>query len=86
MSLLSQRRGVVLIAVIAIGIALVCLLAAGAQGGHGSELVAILPLLLVGLISPLGLLEPVTCVCLGRTADGPILPVRFQRPPPVSLA
>ena len=82
----QDRRGWALVAAIAIGIALVCLLAAGAHSGHGSEFVAILPLLLVGLISPLSLFEPLAFAYAGRTASAPVLPVQFQRPPPFSLS
>jgi len=80
----QQRRGWVLVAAVAIGIALVCLLAAGAHSGHGAEFVAILPLLLVGMISPLSLFEPPAFAYAGRAPSEPVLPVRFQRPPPFS--
>ena len=81
----QHRRGWVLVAAIAIGIALLCLLAASAQSGHGGGWMAILPLLLVGLISPLSLFEPLAFAYVGRTPNAPALPVRFQRPPPYSL-
>jgi len=80
----QHRRGWVLVAAIAIGIALLCLLAASAQSGHGGGWMAILPLLLVGLISPLSLFEPLAFAYVGRTPNAPALPVRFQRPPPFS--
>lgn len=81
----QQRQGWVLVAAIAIGIALICLLAASAHSGDGSGFVAILPLLLVGMISPLSLFEPLAFAYVGRTPSAPVLPVRFQRPPPFSL-
>lgn len=81
-----QRRGWGLIAAIAIGVALVFLLALNASSGHAGPWTAILPLLLVGVISPLSLLSPMAIVYLGRTPDAPALSARFQRPPPSRLA
>ena len=46
---------------------------------------AMLPILFVGLISPLNLLSPGAVLCLGRTPDAPLLPFSFQRPPPSHL-
>jgi hypothetical protein len=80
-----QRRGWILIAAIAIGIALVCLLIPHGHSGNADWL-AVLPLLFVGVISPLSLLSPLAYVYLGRTPDAPALPTRFQRPPPFRLA
>ena len=77
-----QRRGWVLIAAIAIGIALVCVLFAQAPAGDGGGWLAILPLLFVGLISPVSLFQPMAFAYLGRTPDAPALPASFQRPPP----
>jgi len=54
----KQLRGWIRIAAIAIGVALVLLLALHAYSGDSGGLVAILPLLFVGLISPLSLLSP----------------------------
>jgi hypothetical protein len=81
-----QRRGWILVAAIAIGVALVLLLALNAHSGDAGALVAILPLLLVGVISPLSLLSPMAFAYVGRTPDAPALPTRFQRPPPFRLA
>jgi hypothetical protein len=81
-----QLRGWIRIAAIAIGVALVLLLALHAYSGDSGGLVAILPLLFVGLISPLSLLSPLAFVYAGRTPDAPSLPARFQRPPPFTLA
>jgi len=78
-------RGWSLIACIAIGIALLLLLFAPAHGGDHGQLLAILPLLFVGLISPLSLLSPLAFIYLGRTPDAPVLPASFQRPPPFRL-
>jgi hypothetical protein len=80
------RRGWVLIAAIAIGVALVLLLALNAHSGDAGALVAILPLLVVGIISPLSLLAPLAFVYVGRVPDPPALPASFQRPPPCRLA
>jgi hypothetical protein len=77
-----QRRGLFLIAAIAIGFALVCLLALHASSGSAASWAAVLPLLFVGVISPLSLLSPLTFVYAGRTPDAPALPASFQRPPP----
>ena len=81
-----QRRGWILVAAIAIGVALVLLLALNAHSGDANALVAILPLLFVGVISPLSLLSPMAFAYVGRTPDAPALPARFQRPPPFRLA
>ena len=80
-----QRRGWVLIAAIAIGIALVCLLI---PHGHsdGADWLAILPLLFAGVISPLSLLSPLDSEYVGRAPNAPALPSRFQRPPPLQIA
>jgi ABC-type arginine/histidine transport system permease subunit len=79
-----QRRGWILVAAIAIGVALALLLALNAHSGDAGALVAILPLLFVGIISPLSLLAPLAVAYAGRTPDAPALPASFQRPPPSS--
>ena len=80
-----QRRGWVLIAAIAIGFALLCLLI---PHGHsdGADWLAILPLLFAGVISPLSLFAPLACEYAGRVPNAPALPSRFQRPPPFRFA
>jgi hypothetical protein len=80
-----QRRGWVLIAAIAIGFALVCLLIPHSHSGSADWL-AILPLVLAGVISPLSLFAPLAFEYTGRASDAPLLPTRFQRPPPFRLA
>jgi hypothetical protein len=80
-----QRRGWFLIAAIAIGIALLCLLIPHGHSGD-TDWLAILPLLFVGVISPLSLLAPLADEYTGRTPDAPALPTLFQRPPPFALA
>ena len=81
-----QRRAWLLIAAIAIGIALVCLLVPHTHSGDGADWLAILPLLFVGVISPLSLLSPLAYEYHGRRPDAPVLPTSFQRPPPFRLA
>jgi hypothetical protein len=56
--------------------------------GHsgGSDGVAILPLLVVGVISPLSLFAPLAYEYVGRVPDAPALPALFQRPPPFRIA
>ena len=81
-----QRKGWLLVAAFAIGIALLLLVAAQGHSGDSSAWVAMLPLLLVAVISPLSLLSPLAYVYAGRTPDAPALPSRFQRPPPFPRA
>ena len=82
----SQKTGWLLLAVLAIAVALLCLVALHAQSGDGAHWAAILPLLFVGLISPLSLLGRVSFHYNSRTPDAPLLTVSFQRPPPQSLS
>lgn len=81
-----HRRGFLLIAFLAICIALVCLLIPHPYSGNCPDWVAILPLLLVGVISPLSLFAPLAYEYVGHTPDAPVLPAIFQRPPPFQLA
>jgi hypothetical protein len=79
----SQRQsGFLLLAVIAIAAALLCLLAPHSASSHGPDCVAILPLLFVGIISPLSLLPRMAFVYVSRVPAAPALPIRSQRPPP----
>jgi len=78
---IEQKRGILMIAVLAIGIALVLLLALHAQTGS-PDFAAILPLLLVGVISPLGLIAPLANLYAGRVPQAPVLAKAYQRPPP----
>jgi hypothetical protein len=80
-----QNRGWLLIAAIAIGIALVALLALHAQSGDSAAWAAILPLLFVAVISPLSMLPRMAYAYAGRTPAAPVLPARFQRPPPFRI-
>ena len=83
---IQHRRGFVLIATIAILTALVFLLIPHGHSGDGGAWLAILPILFVGVISPLSLLSPLAYFYLGRTPDAPILCASFQRPPPDTIA
>jgi hypothetical protein len=85
MNQIRQRRAWLLIAAIAIGIALLCLLIPHGSS-DGADWLAILPLLFAGLISPLSLLAPLAYEYIGRAPDAPALPTLFQRPPPFRLA
>jgi len=78
---MERQRGFFLIAILAIGIALVLLLALHGQQG-GPDFAAILPLLFVGLISPLCLFAPLANKYVGRVPQAPALAVAYQRPPP----
>ncbi|HEY6490356.1 MAG: hypothetical protein WCC26_00020 [Terracidiphilus sp.] len=82
MKALQQKRGWMWVAVIAIGIALVALLIPHGHGADSGAWIAILPLLFVGVISPLSLFSPLAFLYLGRTPDTPALSASFQRPPP----
>ena len=80
-----QRRGWILIAALAIGFALLMLLAPHGHAG-AADFVAILPLLFVGIISPLSLLSPLAYAYAGRVPETPELAASFQRPPPFRRA
>ena len=55
---------------------------------HGTDsdtFAAMLPVLFVGLVSPLNVLAPRSVLCVGRAPSAPLLPFSFQRPPPTIL-
>jgi len=79
----GQQRGWVLIAVLAIGFALLLLLVPQGHGTSAADFVAILPLLLMGIISPLSLLGLLAFAYAGRVIEEPALVPSFQRPPPI---
>jgi uncharacterized membrane protein len=81
-----QLRGFLLIAVVAIGIALVCLMIPHGQAGNSADWLAVLPLLFVGIVSPLSVMPRRAVVAIRRRPDAPLLPSRFQRPPPFGRA
>ena len=62
-----QSRRWLLIAAVAIVAAIVLLVIPHGHSGNGAAWLAILPLLFVGVISPLSLLSPLACIYLGRT-------------------
>lgn len=51
------------------------------NGGTGAW-IAMLPVLFIGLVSPLTLLSLASIRCLGHAPAMPPLPASFQRPPP----
>ena len=75
-----------MVAAIAIVAALVLLLMTISHSGDSAAWLAILPILFIGVISPLSLLSPMAYLFLGRTPDAPVLPTSFQRPPPLLAA
>jgi hypothetical protein len=77
-----QRRGLILIAAFAIAFALLLLLVPHGNSGNAVDFVAILPLLLVGIISPLSLFAPLAFAYAGCVSQAPVLAPSFQRPPP----
>jgi len=81
-----HRRGLILIAAIAIGVALLLLLVPHTHSGDAVAWLAILPILFAGVISPLSLLPRLPYAYVGHTPDAPVLPASFQRPPPFTLA
>lgn len=83
---IRQRRAWLLVAAIAIGAALLLLLAPHAHSGSSTAWLAILPALyVVEAISPLSLLSPLAYLYVGRVPDAPFRPSSFQRPPPIRL-
>ncbi len=78
----SRQSSWILIAALAIGFALLLLLVPHPHG-VAADFVAILPLLLVGILSPLSLLGPLAFVYAGRVPQAPVLVSSFQRPPPL---
>jgi hypothetical protein len=86
MNEIQHRRGWALIAVIAILAAIALLLIPHTHSTGAAAWLATLPILFVGVISPLSLLSPVAYFYLGRTPDAPVLPASFQRPPPFTVA
>jgi len=76
------ERGWILIAALAIGFALLLLLVPHGHAGNAADFVAILPLLFIGVISPLSLLAPLAYSYVGRVPEAPMRAPSFQRPPP----
>lgn len=78
---MDRQRGFLTIVVLAIGVALVLLVALHGQPGS-TDFAAILPLLFAGVISPLCFFAPLAGKYAGRVPQAPALAVAFQRPPP----
>jgi len=78
-----QQRAWFWIAAIAILTAIFLLLLPLTDSAHAGDLLAILPILFVGLISPLTFFISVAHRELGYVPDAPQLPSTFQRPPPL---
>jgi hypothetical protein len=81
-----HQRAWLLIAAIAIAAALVLMLLPHAHAGNQAVWLAILPVLFVGLISPLSVSPVPECFGLRRASDTPALQPSFQRPPPFRRA
>lgn len=87
MKILRQQRSIwFLIAIIAIGVALLLMLVPHGHNTDSSALLAILPILFVGLVSPLSLFPALEGEYSSPTPESPTLPASFQRPPPFTLA
>lgn len=55
------------------------------HNGASGAWTAILPVLFIGLVAPLSLITARSILSLGRTPSFPVLPEKFQRPPPAIL-
>lgn len=82
----QQRSTWFLIAILAMGIALLLMLVPHGHNTHSGGWLAILPILFVGLISPLTLFPAFAESYSSRIPDAPTLPASFQRPPPFHVA
>ncbi len=81
----SHQRFAFLIVILAIAFAIAILLIPHVHNVGDNAALAILPLLFVGLISPLSLLSPLAFTYRPRTPSAPVLTASFQRPPPFQL-
>jgi hypothetical protein len=77
-----HRRAWFLLAVITIAVALVLMLVPHGHAGSEAMSLAMLPVLFVGVISPLCALSVPDCFDLDRASEEPTLQPSFQRPPP----
>jgi len=80
----QKRRGWLVIAFMAIAVALLLLLALHGQTG-APDFIAILPLLVAGVLSPLTLLAVLLDGYTSRPPQAPVLAAAFERPPPSLL-
>ena len=86
MSQSSRQRRFLLIAVIAIGIALLLMLLPQTHAGIDTPFLFLLPILFIGLLPSPCVLARIDYMRLGYTADDPALPASLQRPPPCTVA
>lgn len=56
------------------------------QQGVAGAWMTMLPVLFVGVVSPLNQLSQGSVLCLGSVPAAPLLPPSFQRPPPLQIA
>jgi hypothetical protein len=59
---------------------------AASPDGLAGAWLAMLPVLFIGLVSPLNQLSSGSLLCLGGMPSAPLLPESFQRPPPLQFA
>jgi hypothetical protein len=76
-----QKHSWMMIAFLAIACSLVLLVALHSASG-APDFAAILPLLVVGILSPLSLFAVLTSPYVSRIPQSPVLAVAFVRPPP----
>jgi len=76
-----QRHSWLMVAFLAIACALVLLIALHSATG-AQDFVAILPLLVAGVFSPLSLFAVLASSYASRIPQAPLLTAAFQRPPP----
>ncbi|MDE3189012.1 MAG: hypothetical protein KGM96_15995 [Acidobacteriota bacterium] len=87
MRIVRQQRSMwFLIAILAMGIALLLMLVPHGHNTHSGDWLAILPIFLVGLISPLTLFPAFAVAYSSRVPNAPALSASFERPPPFLLA
>lgn len=79
---IHERRAWFWFGALALLIAVAILLIPHSGSAHASDWLAILPICVVGVISPLCLLGEETFPNIGIVPDAPALPATFQRPPP----
>jgi hypothetical protein len=82
----QDRRVWLLIAAIAIVVALLLTLVPHAHSGNATDLLAILPILFIGVAFSLDQFSPLIHFRSDRVPETPPLADSFQRPPPPHLA
>jgi hypothetical protein len=81
----NQRR-FLLIAVIAVGVALLLMLLPHSHTGISAPFLFLLPIFFIGVLPSPCVLSRIDYMRLGYTPDDLALPISFQRPPPYRLA